>query len=202
MKNKKKYYQKFDHQYYSTDGYDDYKKRFLDESIMITIPTLCRILRPKRHWSFLDVGCSFGGNIIALRELGFEAKGTEISTHCLKSSPVKEHLCFGECFDLPFEDNHFDVSMCFDVFMYLNEDEVKRAVEELVRVASRFVVFSTIDNTSPNATQEHNPDELRHDSVHLFSKQDYIELFEKTGARLFSQDFFPSSWDFSAIFEV
>ena len=82
---KTNYYKKFDQSYYTSDGYDDYLDRFLVEAQTVIIPVILRKIKPKKNWKFLDVGCSLGGNIMALEEKGFHAQGTEISEYCLKS---------------------------------------------------------------------------------------------------------------------
>lgn len=199
---KKEYYKQFDESYYTTDGYDDYLKIFSEEAEKIIIPVIMKTIKPTNDFRFLDVGCSLGGNIMSLQKRGFTAKGVEISPYCLNNSPVKESLCFGECHNLPFANKSFDVVMCFDIFMYLTEDEIKKSVKELVRVSTRYILFTTIDNFSKNADQKHNPDSLRKDTVHLYSKKDYARLFEEAGARCLEKDFFPSGWDFSALFEI
>src|SRR3972149_9029648 len=137
---KKDYYQKFDKDYYTTDGYHDYLEKLSTEAEEITIPTIIDIIHPQKDWKFLDVGCSFGGNIIALQKHGFEARGTEISNYCLSASTVKDKMVFGEAFNLPFEDKSFDVIICMDVFMYLNKKEQLKAIQEFVRVASKYIV--------------------------------------------------------------
>jgi SAM-dependent methyltransferase len=199
---KKKYYNNFNKEYYTSDGYDDYYDSYIKHAKEITIPTIEKFLNPEKNWKFIDVGCALGGNIIALNEKGYEAYGTEISDYCINNSEVKDKIIFGESFNLPHEDNSFDVAICMDIFMYLTKEEIIKSAKELARVAGKYIVFSTIDNGSKNVCQEHNPDNLRKETANLLSKQDYIDIFEKAGTTLFKTDIFPPSWDFSAVFKV
>jgi len=202
MNNKKTYYQKFDKDFYTSDGYNDYHARCVVESEKIIIPTIIKKINPQKHWKFLDVGCSLGGNIIALNQLEFNAIGTEISEYCLSNSEVKNKMIFGECFNLPFQNKSFEVVICMDIFIYLTEEEIIKSVQELTRVASKYIVFSTIDKYSKNADQEHNPDELRKDTVNFYSDKDYINLFESAATKLLEKNIFPPKWDFGAIFKI
>ena len=199
---KTNYYQGFDEEWFTSEGYADYQERFFREMDEIVIPTVLEKIQAEKGWRFLDVGGSLGANIVALEKRGFDSMGTEISEYCLTHSPVKEKMIFGECFAIPFPDKSFDVVICMDVFMYLTREEILKSIKELARVASKYVVFSTIDKDSDNASQELNPDPLRNDSVHLFSKQDYIDLFGAEGVTFIEQDIFPTKFDLSVVFRV
>jgi len=111
-------------------------------------------------------------------------------------------MIFGECFALPFCDKEFDISICQDVFMYLNKEEIIKSIQELIRVTSKYIIFSTIDRDSDNAKQDINPDDLRKKSVFLYSKKDYIDLFCAHGVKLFKDNIFPVKWDMAVIFKV
>ncbi|MGB6838661.1 MAG: class I SAM-dependent methyltransferase, partial [Microgenomates group bacterium] len=121
--NKAPYFDKFDNNYYTTGGYDDYLTRFEKEGQDI-VQKLIKVIAPDPDWCFLDVGCGMGGIILALRNLGFKARGTEVSAYCLEFSPVKKWIKKGNVCKIPYEDASFNVVLCIDVLCYLNKKEV------------------------------------------------------------------------------
>jgi len=192
----------FDKEYYSSDAYNDYLQAFRTQARMVVIDPLLQAIQPTEPLTFLDVGCGMGGNILELHDAGYEACGIEISPYCLEYSPAKEWMKPGGVLNIPYDDNAFDVLICRDVFPYLSAEEVPMGVRELVRVAKRYVAFSTIDHDSPNVSQEFNPDPYRNASVTAFTPDDYIALFAACGADLFRRDFFVQPRDSSYLFTV
>jgi ubiquinone/menaquinone biosynthesis C-methylase UbiE len=199
MKSKLSFYKNFDKTYYTTGGYDDYLQRFEKQGFDYA-SKLVKILKPKKSWRFLDVGCGMGGIVLALRKLGYKAWGTEVSPFCLKNSPVKKWIKFGDILNLPFKDNSFEVVLTIDVFCYLNKKEVRQAIKELSRVTKRFLFVETICKASPNANQKTNPDHLRKDK-YLLTPKEIIHLLEKEGFQLLGPLFSPAEKvDFNNIF--
>ena len=179
MKNKLAYFKNFNKLYYTTDGYDDYLERFEKQGFDYAERLISEI-KPRKFWRFLDIGCGMGGIILALRKLGYQAWGTEVSQFCLKNSPARKWMKFGNICSLPFPDKSFEVVIAIDVLYYLNKKELKEAIKELSRITRRFLYVEIICKDSPNAIQKINPDPLRKDES-LFKKEGLISLFKKEG---------------------
>lgn len=200
MKSNSVYFKNFDKNYYTTGGYDDYLERF-EKQGMNYAQRLIKIIKPEKSWNFLDVGCGMGGIVLALRKLGFKAWGTEVSQFCLKNSPARKWIKFGEITDLSFKDKSFDVTLTVDVFCYLNKREQKKAIEELARVTKKFLFIETICKGSPNSSQKLNPDPLRKDKS-LLKERELIQLLKKKNFRPLSPLFKPEEKvDFNKIFQ-
>ena len=189
MKNRFNYFEKFDKTYFTTGGYDDYLERFEEQGKDYAL-RLIKKIKPEKSWKFLDVGCGMGGIVLALRKLGFEARGIEPSQFCLENSPAKKWLKFGDILNLPFKNQAFDVTITIDVLCYLTKKEAKKAIKELSRVTKRFLFIETICQGSPNADQKINPDPLRKDKS-LLKEKEIIDLLEKENFYLFCPLFGP-----------
>lgn len=189
----------FNKAYYTTGGYDDYLRRFKREGQDYALKLL-GVVEPDSNWRFLDVGCGMGGLVLALRELGFEAWGTEVSPFCLKFSPVKKWMQFGNICNLPFPSNSFEVVTCIDVFCYLNREEIMKAIEELVRAAKHYLYVESICKDSPNNNQKLNPDSLRKDED-LLKANEIKTVFERNNT-LFLEPLYRKEEleDFSGVF--
>lgn len=189
----------FNKLYYSTDGYDDYLIRYTQEG-QDYATKIVRLLKPQRHWKFLDVGCGMGGLIMALRKIGYEASGTEVSPYALKYSPAKIWIRQAEITNLPFEYQQFDVVTSIDVLCYVRNLDLGKAITQLCRIAKRYVLVETIDIDSPNAIQGENPDELRAKEC-LHSAEEIIKAFIKNDF-VYLKKFLPltESLDFNGIF--
>ena len=87
--------------------------------------------------SILEVGCAKGFMVKAMRELGVDAYGLDVSEYAVNSSPVKQFLTVGSITSIPFEDNKFDCIVSFDILEHLYEDEVDKAISELYRVSGK-----------------------------------------------------------------
>lgn len=189
MKSKLAYFEKFDRTYYTTDGYDDYLERFQKQGLDYVL-RLVKLLKPDKSWKFLDVGCGMGGIVLALRKLGYRTWGTEVSPFCLKNSPAKPWMKFGEISNLPFKDNFFEVTLSIDVFCYLNKKEARQAIKELTRITKKFLFIETVCKGSPNSSQKINPDPLRKDKS-LLSPRVIIYFLKKESFSLLGPLFSP-----------
>lgn len=188
----------FDKEYYSSGWYLNYLKNFKKEGL-IYAKRLIEILKPKKSWQFLDVGCGMGGIVIALREMGYKAFGTELSEFCLKNSPAKKWTFEANVLKLPFEEESFEVVISIDVLEYLTKKDCVIAIKELSRITKAFLYLETVQKFSPNASQKLNPDSRRRKD--LLSAGEMINLAEKNNmihlGRIFSIE---EKFDFNCLF--
>jgi SAM-dependent methyltransferase len=100
----------------------------------------------------LDVGCAMGYVVEALRELGVEAEGVDISEYAVEHAApgAQGHLRQGNLLGrLPYEAGRFDLVSAFETLEHLPPDAVPRAVAELRRVSAGWVL-ATIPSFGPN----------------------------------------------------
>ena len=91
----------------------------------------------------LDVGCASGGffNIMRSFEPHIEYTGidlSEIAVELARERYPEAKFVLTEGFDLPFDDNSFDIVHCTSVFN--NEPNYQGMMKEMYRVSNRFVV--------------------------------------------------------------
>ncbi|MEX2659870.1 MAG: class I SAM-dependent methyltransferase [Acidimicrobiales bacterium] len=104
----------------------------------------------------LDVGCATGFVVEALRELGLDAKGVDVSRWAVQHPALGAtgHIGYGDLLErLPFEDDSFDLVSAFETLEHLPPESVPRALLELRRVTRSYVV-ATIPSFGRN---EHGP---------------------------------------------
>ena len=106
--------------------------------------------------STLDVGCATGFVVEALRELGVDAVGTDVSQFAIDHAAqgARGHLRYGNLLGrLPFRDAHFDLVSALETLEHLPPDKVPSALRELRRVTRSWLVC-TIPSFGPN---DHGP---------------------------------------------
>ena len=91
----------------------------------------------------LDVGCASGGffNIMRSFEPHIEYTGIDLSERAVELARERypeARFVLTEGFELPFEDNSFDIVHCTSVFN--NEPNYQGMMKEMYRVSNRFVV--------------------------------------------------------------
>ncbi len=102
----------------------------------------------------LDVGCAKGYLVEALRELGVDAYGCDVSEFAVEnaSSAVSGLVRTGDLeTGLPYSDAEFDLISALEVLEHLHPEKVSAALAELRRV-SRGVVYATIPSFGYNAS--------------------------------------------------
>lgn len=104
----------------------------------------------------LDVGCAIGYVVEALRELGIDADGTDVSQYAVDhaSAGAAGHVFWGDLLHkLPVKDGAYELVTALETLEHLPPDVVPAALRELRRITSRYLV-ATIPSFGPN---EHGP---------------------------------------------
>lgn len=94
----------------------------------------------------LDIGCSTGAYVAALRDRGFEAFGCDPLDAPTWAGSSPRVFARAELPHLPFQDKSFDTCLAFEVLEHLRDPEA--ALQELHRVSRRNVILSV-----PNCAQ-------------------------------------------------
>lgn len=106
---------------------------------------LFKLIKPLKPVAVLDVGCGEGFTLKKLQEkkIGKRNEGIDYSSDAIKIGkqiyPELE-LSKGNVYELQHKDNSFDMVLCTEVLEHL--DDPAKAVGEIKRVASKYIVFS------------------------------------------------------------
>ena len=104
----------------------------------------------------LDVGCALGYVVEALRELGLDAEGTDVSQWAVDHAApgARGHVFWGNLLRrLPVLDGRYDLVTALETLEHLPPDDVPAALRELRRVSRGYLV-ATVPSFGPN---EHGP---------------------------------------------
>lgn len=95
----------------------------------------------------LDLPCGTGRISTILAGRHYDLVCADISLPMLKaarkkSAPLRQKTLFtcANIYSLPFRDKEFDVISCIRLFQHLDEDQAIKALTELSRVSSRFII--------------------------------------------------------------
>ncbi len=123
----------------------------------------------------LDVGCAMGFVVEALREVGVEASGCDLSPYAVDHAApgARGHLRVASLTDrLPYDDGAFDVVSVLETLEHLEPAAVPGALAELRRVCGGHLV-ATIPSFGPNP---HGPDGWLNAKVPDDRVHHYLEL--------------------------
>jgi ubiquinone/menaquinone biosynthesis C-methylase UbiE len=97
---------------------------------------------PEDVSSILDVGCGRGDVINELQSScdGLHVLGMDLSPEALEH--VKPPSVLAYLPDAPFADKSFDLVICLEVLEHINDSDYQRSLEELQRLAGRYVMIS------------------------------------------------------------
>jgi len=90
----------------------------------------------------LDVGCGDGSTAIRLRQAGFICSGIDITLDGLRKyneGYIQDDFFEGTAWELPFEDNSFDIVVSTDLLEHIPPDFIIEAIDESIRVAKKEV---------------------------------------------------------------
>lgn len=103
---------------------------------------LINFIEPKDFEAVLDAGCGTGVNILRLHSRIRNIVGVDYASGSLKrcqlriqSQNIKNaRVCMASIVAIPVPDRSVDKVLCMSVFQYMNDDEVRHALKEFVRV--------------------------------------------------------------------
>jgi ubiquinone/menaquinone biosynthesis C-methylase UbiE len=113
-------------------------KKFSDEQFITS-------LAPKNNEIILDAGCGTGINVLRISSLVKGVVGIDISSEMLrrtKNRVMTENLrnvslLHGSVSKIAIKDNTFDKIYCTSVLQFLNDEECKESLAELIRVSKK-----------------------------------------------------------------
>ena len=112
-------------------------------------PELIRdVLQPTRA---LDLGCGPGALMHLLWELGVDVDGIDFaeSSKHLATPQVRDRIEIGNTYDPIKPDASYDLVICREVLEHLTVFQVKKSVENMVRMTSRFIYCTTRFHPAP-----------------------------------------------------
>lgn len=147
-------------------GYATYDR--VSSNADIAAYVLWRNFRARRT---LDVGCAVGYLVEALRELGVDARGCDVSPFAVTHAApgALGYVRLGDLASgLPHGDGEFELVTCLEVLEHLRPDAVPGALAELRRVCGG-LVYATIPSFGRNPSGPHGhlvgkvrPERLEH----------------------------------------
>ncbi len=148
----------YDHGYYAVDGGNFQLRKdrcWKYDSVNGTRNALYRkrLLTDSRDRRFLEYGCGEGSSAFELAEEGARVVGIDISSVAVASARVKaeeqhlgERLAFlvGDCEQLCFQDNSFDVICGAAILHHLDMDKALRAIARVLRPEGRAIFIEPL----------------------------------------------------------
>lgn len=106
------------------------------------------VFQPKK---VLDLGCGPGALMHLLWELGVDVEGIDFaeSSKRLATPQVRDRIVIGNTSDPIKPAGAYDLVICREVLEHLTVFQVKKTVENLVRMTSRFIYCTTRFHPSP-----------------------------------------------------
>lgn len=136
---------------------------------------IASVYKPK---TALVLGCARAYLVQALRELGIDAKGIDISQWAIDNAPAKirEHLFVGDICDLSqFKTGQFDVVTAFDVFEHITVPDLYTAIGEASRVCKDTMIIDVPLNPDDLHPDQSSGTDKSHVSV--YSEQFWAKQF-------------------------
>lgn len=150
------------------------------------------LLKPLKIDSILDAGCGEGFTLVKLKraKIGRKVQGIDTSADAIKLA--KKHypnlpIDKGSVYDLPYKDSSFDLVIATEVLEHL--DDPSKALSELKRVASRYVLLSVPNEplfTIANFLRGKYLKNLGNHPEHInhWSKGEFRNFVKKSGLRV------------------
>lgn len=138
--------------YYSNYGglsTEEYVNKYLRNSD-IDRERITQLLQlfPKHTETVLDIGAGHGLFLEKLMlDKGIKGVGIEISDDKIQyGKSIGVDIRLGDAAELKFEDNSFDVVVCFEVLEHLPYGVYEKAIQEIQRVAKSYIIVGVPNN--------------------------------------------------------
>ncbi len=109
--------------------------------------------------SILEVGCNVGWNLTYLDGHGRSGlAGVEPQSYAVSRARKRLPNCQlvqGNAFNLPFDDNSFDLVFTSGVLIHIHGDDLERAFAEMYRVSRRYLLYIEYDAEHETAISYH-----------------------------------------------
>jgi len=108
------------------------------------------VFQPKR---VLDLGCGPGALMHLLWELGVDVEGIDFaeSSKQLATPAVRDHITIGNTYETLKPSDAYDLVISREVLEHLTVFQVKKTVENMVRMTSRFIYCTTRFHPDPKS---------------------------------------------------
>jgi ubiquinone/menaquinone biosynthesis C-methylase UbiE len=109
---------------------------------------IAEVFQPKK---VLDLGCGPGALMHLLWELGVDCDGVDFaeSSRRLATPQVRDRIVVGNAYERIKPDDAYDLVICREVLEHLTVFQVKKTVENMVRMTSRFIYCTTRFHPEP-----------------------------------------------------
>ncbi len=163
-------------------GYTDY--RWMPELTIPMVVAMVSHLKVDHDDTILDFGCARGYIVRALREMGYNAWGYDISQWALENADDNVKKRFLICNESTLYSESFDWVIAKDVLEHISKIDV--VVHELMEVARKgvFVVVPLANHlTPPHATLGYDVPEYEKDITHIHRRplHWWVERFCRPG---------------------
>lgn len=93
--------------------------------------------------SFLEVGCNTGNILSSLQAQGHKnLNGIDIQEYAIQQAielTSEINVLVGSAFNIPFEDNSFDLVFTSGVLIHIHPDDVAGVMREIARVSKKYI---------------------------------------------------------------
>ena len=141
----------YDAEYFTGEWRDEGNNYSLETRRQIEArnPALIRDVFQARR--VLDLGCGPGALMHLLWELGVDVEGIDFaaSSKRLASPEVRDRIVTGNTHDPIKPDDSYDLVICREVMEHLTVFQVRKTVENMVRMTSRYVYCTTRFHPEP-----------------------------------------------------
>lgn len=154
---------KFDQDYYQSVGNQYRQRAEFQVAAFFRALYVWLLFRPK---TVLDVGCGMGNLVEALKRIGVNACGIEVSDYALSQVPrTLRPVCQkGDVLAIPFRDKTFDVVTTVNVLEHIETKDLDQALSSCERLA-RLGIFHEITVTEDKRTIDTDPTHICKHSV-------------------------------------